>query len=316
MESRHSSRHRRRSRRTATNISLAVAIAAVIAAGLVSIVALVAPPGSARQMAGSVWHGATRALARSESPDAQNAPRKIYPYSIIAGGVHNKAQFEQAMRDDPVAAAHYANFNAAKFHLVKLQHAEEAYVSFRVGDNVYWTSHKVVLRKGSELISDGSHYGRTRCGNRISQTPRLPTYNHEPSARELNTAVLPRVETQAFRATAPMGTAVGTPPTRMAALLPPGPSRLIPSGPPAYTPFAGTPLYPPPPDGCGSGDTSVNGRCTTVRNKPPHNTPLPPPLSPTPENSTWLLFLTGLALAGAIELKRRRRDAAGRTVSR
>lgn len=263
------------------------------------------PPGQTRQIAGSVWQSAERALGKTGHPAASAAAERVYPYSIIAGGVHNKQQFEEAMRTDPVAAAHYASFNAAKFHIVKLQHAEEAYVSFRVGDNVYWTSHKVLLRKGSELISDGTHLGRTRCGNRVSKTPRLPTYNHEPSARELNTPVVPMVATKAFRASAPVIPGISRSITSApnAPLLPgPGPVELASTSPPAYTPFIGGPLYPAPPVACATGAEGIGGRCTTVRNKPPHNTPN----TPTPENGTRVLFLTGATLLGALAIRRKR----------
>lgn len=280
----------------------------IVALGLLSVFALIAPPSQTGQVAGSFWRSAEHAFGKSSYPAATHAVEKVYPYSIIAGGVHNKQQFEEAMRTDPVAAAHYADFNAAKFHIVKLQHAEAEYVSFRVGDNVYWTSHKVLLRKGSELISDGTHLGRTRCGNRISRTPRLPNYNHEPSARELNTPVVPAVATKAFYAAAPMIPGVSRPVGSIPnAPLPPGPgpTELASSSPSGYTPFTGTPLYPAPPVGCPSGTDSIGGRCSTVRNKPPHDTPN----APTPEDSTWVLFLTGGAVLVAAAIRRKRSHA-------
>lgn len=282
-----------------------IALGIIVGLGLLSVFALLSPPGQTRQIASSVWQSTERALGKASHPAAGTAVERVYPYSIIAGGVHNKREFEEAMRTDPVAAAHYASFNAAQFRIVKLQHAEEAYVSFRVGDNVYWTSHKVLLRKGSELISDGTHLGRTRCGNRVSKTPRLPTYNHEPSARELNTPVVPTVATKAFRASAPVIPGIFKPVTSTpnAPLLPgPGPVELASTSPPAYTPFIGGPLYPAPPGACATGAEGIGGRCTTERNKPPHNTPD----TPTPENGTWILFLTGAALLSGLAIRRKR----------
>lgn len=296
-------RWRRQAREARAKVWIAFGIA--VAFGLLSVFALISPPGQTQQVAGSVWRRTERVFGKTGYPVASKVVEKVYPYSIVAGGVHNKQQFEEAMRTDPVAAAHYANFDAAKFHVVTLEHAEKAYVSFRVGDNVYWTSHKVLLRKGSELISDGSHLGRTRCGNRVSQTPRLPTYNHEPSARELNTPVVPTVATNAFHAATPVipGLSRLITSTPNAPLFPgPGPVELASTSPPANTPFTGTPLYPAPPGACASNTGTINGRCTTVHGKPPHNTPN----APTPEDSTWALFLTGAVLLGVVAAKRKR----------
>ena len=111
-----------------------------------------------------------------------------------------RQELSQAIKTDPVVAAQYANFDLAKAKLVKLQHDEYAYVSFRVGDGVYWTRHKVKLHEGETLITDGKHYGRTRCGNRVSKAARLPFYEHELSAETLDTPVKLAVETEAFSA--------------------------------------------------------------------------------------------------------------------
>lgn len=264
------------------------AIAAVI--GVAAVVLLMdpalVPGGGAKSLVESALSLGRKSLSKQ---NAVGGERVIYPYSIIAGGVHNKAEFEQAMKTDPVAAAHYADFDASKFHMVKLQKAEYAYVSFRVGDNVYWTSHKVELRAGEELISDGVHTGRTRCGNRVSKTAQLPTYDHEPSAKDLNTPARPQVETEAFSAVAPLGPGGngGAP----GAVLPPvGPGPTPQGG--GIT--GGGPLASSVPGGCRAntnGDTHTRDDCFTA------SVIVPP--AQTPENTTWVLWLTGaLALAG------------------
>ncbi|MGH9395312.1 MAG: hypothetical protein ACRD18_00460 [Terriglobia bacterium] len=301
---RHHDHYRRRSSRPP--VKFWFILVGVLALGALAAFTLMSPGVDSGACGHSIWQSALALTTNSgRQVDAPNQKGQIFPYSIVAGGVHNKQQFDEAMRTDPVAAAHYSNFNAAKFHLVKLQHAEEAYVSFRVGDNVYWTSHKVTLRKGETLISDGGRLGRTRCGNRVSETPRLPIYNHEPSAKELDTAAQPKVETAAFTAESPI--VPGPIALPITALIPnhpllpgPGPRRLASTSPHIYTPFAGTPLYPSPPDGCPKGATNSNGKCGTP------NTP-DTPNSPAPENNAWILFLTGGGLLAAYGLIRRRR---------
>ncbi|MGH9351386.1 MAG: hypothetical protein ACRD18_14805 [Terriglobia bacterium] len=278
--------------------TLWVGFSVLVAFGIVAAVLMVDPALAPQAPMGSLWQSAI-ALGHksvSKADGAVDQQRIIYPYSIVAGGVHNKAEFEEAMKTDPVAAAHYASFNASKFHLVKLQHPEYAYVSFRVGDNVYWTSHRVELRQGETLISDGENLGRTRCGNRVSQTPRLPTYDHEPSAKELNTATRPRVETEAFSAVAPIipdGTGVAPPPG--------GGSPLTPVANVGGVP----PLLPSLPAGCPSDTTTdAKGNCITS------HISIPPPIAPTPENNSWVLFLSGgLVLTGYGLVRRRSADS-------
>lgn len=298
--------HRKRRKQRAPR-AIWVGFAALAAFGIVCAALLVDPAAAPQGAVGSLWQKAI-ALGRAKlQADTAPGKRVIYPYSIIAGGVHNKAEFEEAMKTDPVAAAHYANFNAAKFHLVKLQKPMFAYVSFRVGDNVYWTSHKVELRAGDVLISDGEHLGRTRCGNRVCATPKLPTYNHEPSEKELNTPVRPRVETEAFNAVAPTSPGGGTG-GAPGSLLPPdgGGGSPTPSVPPAGGGGIG-PLLATPPIGCSSntssnsnsGNQSAQGNCITSK------VIIPP--TPTPENNSWVLWLTGaLVLAGYVISRRRR----------
>lgn len=280
--------------------SLWVVLAGMFAVSVFAALALIGPALGPSSSMRSMFE---RALALAgkplRQPDAASQRRPIYPYSIVAGGVHSKAEFEEAMKNDPVAAAHYANFRASKFRLVKLQHPEYAYVSFRVGDNVYWTSHKVELRQGETLITDGERFGRTRCGNRVSQTPRLPTYNHEPTGKELNTPARPRVETEAFSADAPIG------PGPIAMSLPMPGHMVRPAGPPAPPPQTPSllggvpPLISFPPGGCPSDTTRSGDKCVSSHQS------TPPPPSPTPENGTWVLFGTGSALLAGYELIRR-----------
>lgn len=274
-------------------ISLGVIIAVVAVAAVVLLMDPAAlPGGGAKSLVESALALGRRSLSKQNTAGGE---RVIYPYSIIAGGVHNKAEFEEAMKTDPVAAAHYADFDASKFHMVKLPKAEYAYVSFRVGDNVYWTSHKVELRAGEELISDGEHTGRTRCGNRVSKTAQLPTYDHEPSAKDLNTPTRPQVETEAFSAVAPVGPGNGG-----------APGAVLPPVGPGPTPQGGGvtgvgPLISSVPGGC---QANTNGNTHTRDNCFTASVIVPP--APTPENTTWVLLLTGALLLAGCALARRR----------
>ena len=115
--------------------------------------------------------------------------RRIYPYSIVAGGVSGRAELAQVIRTDKVVAAHYASFEVAKAHPVTVAKPRAVHVSYRKGDQVYWTAKKVMLAEGETLLSDGKSEIRGRCGNRISEVAMLPVEAGAPSEEELDAAV-------------------------------------------------------------------------------------------------------------------------------
>lgn len=116
--------------------------------------------------------------------------RPVYPYSIIPGGVVSAAELRSAVAHDPVVAAHYAAFDLANARVFQVQEARSVYVSYRRGDDVFWTSKKLRLAVGETLISDGQHISRTRCGNQISDEPRMPvSLAGDPEPQTLDTPV-------------------------------------------------------------------------------------------------------------------------------
>lgn len=117
--------------------------------------------------------------------------RPLYPYSVIPGGVESADELRKAVANDPVVAAHYVGFDLGRVHAVRLAEARSAFVSYRKGNNVYWTSKKVSLPAGEILITDGMHSLRTRCGNQISDVPRTPIAPAgEPAPKTLTTPLL------------------------------------------------------------------------------------------------------------------------------
>lgn len=130
------------------------------------------------------------AASASQAGAAQaNLPRRIYPYSIIPGGVLDVAELKQVLRNDRVVAAHYADFNVDKARAIKVTKARAVYVSYRKGDQVYWTAKKLMLVPGETLFTDGEHEMRGRCANRISDVPRFPVEPDGPTEVELDLAL-------------------------------------------------------------------------------------------------------------------------------
>ena len=114
--------------------------------------------------------------------------RLVYRNSVIPGGAHGAAELAAALQRDPVAAAHYANFDVAAAHVVQVGQSRLVHVSYRIGDQIYWTKKKVLLAPGEELLSDGTHLARTRCGNRIADEPEGPVLDNEPAPEVLDAA--------------------------------------------------------------------------------------------------------------------------------
>jgi hypothetical protein len=109
----------------------------------------------------------------------------VYPYSVIRGGVANPDELKHVMEYDPVVSRHFQGFDSQRAHLVRLSQKEAMYVSYRIGDRVYWTRRKVTLPLGETLITDGTIVARTRCGNRVAAVPLDAGSPLEPSPDEL-----------------------------------------------------------------------------------------------------------------------------------
>ena len=115
-----------------------------------------------------------------------SASRPVYPYSIISGGAYSKAELVEALANDPVAARHYATFHPSQVYVTRSNFIEPVYLSYRVGNAVYWTSRPVRLPKGETLLTDGNNYARARCGNRISPVPQTPVNDTEPAPETMD----------------------------------------------------------------------------------------------------------------------------------
>jgi len=215
--------------------------------------------------------------------------RPVYPYSVVPGGVRDVADLKWAAAHDPVVAAHYAGFDYDHARVVRLVLARTAYVSYRIGNKVYWTRHRVSLKKGETVITDGKITARSRCANRVEEVPQQATSSSEPPAAKFE---------QPVQAT---GTAVANPPVpfQSALVSRPGMPGLGPAPPlSVYDPIGpGTwiPISPPPlPSVCGpkkkDGGTVTTGTGKKGKVNPCGN------VGEVPEPGTWLLVASGLAL--------------------
>ena len=287
------------------------------------------------------WNDSDFSSAKPAGANAKNdSERLVYFYSVIPGGVTSAQKLQEALLHDPIAAAHYSDFHIESAYVVRLARDRKVHVSYRLGDQIFWTKKEVMLHAGEALLSDGEHLARTRCGNRIAVVPDGPTSPVEPPVEVIDRPVFPlppAITTDAIPA-GPIWSDHSTP-----VLLAYGgvPTARVPAGGPPYMPTVpvgggccGVPGRPtqggsqtpqppasspqtPPPAGSPGPPPSTTPPATTP---PPASSPTPPtepsshpfptaplqpPPTPTPEPSSLLLLVIGIA--GAILLLKTRR---------
>ena len=307
-------RRRRRTRRHRRNRRLRhvllLAVCALLTVGFASV--------ALRHLSPSLFRAGRNPEANGRAAEARNIlqltqqeslrqmeNRPVYPYSVVPGGVRDVHELKWATEHDPVVALHYAGFDYGRAHVVKVVLAREVYVSYRIGGKLYWTRHPIRLKKGETLLTDGSMTARTRCGNRVEETPQQATSEFEPPAAKFDEPMLPAMGTSTAALPAPLQTALANRPADF------GPLSF-------YDPIEGgnwVPISPPP--------LPLQNVCGVVTKKPVsgHGDAVPKEagsgknkttINPcetggeVPEPATWVLMISGLA---AVYWKARQRFA-------
>ena len=192
--------------RNSKHFFAAVAISAAVLIAVVVGLALLYP-----QYPGNILGGAPKANKTDAARDGVAAPvssdiqksrlltqRPLFPYSVIPGGAVSVAELTRAIQHDPVVAGHYSGFNVAGSRVIVLDKESPFYVSYRIGENVFWSRKTLTLHKGETILSDGTHAARTRCGNRLAAAPQLPVSKQEPALEAFEKAqeeIPPAIET-------------------------------------------------------------------------------------------------------------------------
>ena len=231
-------------------------------------------------------------LARTSVSAPIALPRRVvYPYSVIPGGVQTGDDLREVSEHDRVVGSHYAGFDFRHARILELDQPRLVYLSYRMGDKVYWTAKRIRLHKGEKLITDGKTTARARCANQISEKAQPAVSPAEPPAAKFE---------EPFD-----GTAGQIPfPGDIAAL---GPARelsgLGAAGPPGLqtsnlAPLPGgglPPVFPPPipSKGCPPAATGKLASALESGKNNPCSSHKPPP--PVPEPTTILLVSSGIA---------------------
>lgn len=148
---------------------------------------------------------ASRAVANQSSQDLtpRETPaslpftvplRRAYRHSVVPGGVEDAQELREAMKRDPVVARHYELVRIARVEETVVRRAKFAYVSYRIGNRVYWTRQPVLLHRGEKLLTDGRTVVRARCGNQVAFVPRLPVAQADPTDMEIVGELIPPPE--------------------------------------------------------------------------------------------------------------------------
>lgn len=201
-----------------------------------------------------------------ETQESKSAQNPLFPYSVIPGGVRSASELKNAIAQDPIVAEHYGGFDLTKIHEVRANSSRLVYVSYRMGNSIFWTKKPLKIAPGETLITDGEHEARARCGNRLSDVPVAPVAADEPTEEAMERAQ----DSDLLAIRTPPPELPLTPPP--ATDIPPGSTRrifippIIPIWWGAGAPPGGIPVTPP----------------------------VPPPV-PTPEPATLLMLSAGLS---------------------
>src|SRR5271155_134164 len=222
------------------------------------------------------------------APVLDKTDRVLYPYSVIPGGVRNSAELRNAVAHDATVAAHYADFKLNDARVTQLRETRALFVSYRVGNRIYWTKNRLNLPAGETVVSDGEHMARTRCGNRLSEVPIGPVLNNEPLPEAME------IPADGGLLAAPESL------SELPLAVPPTTTIVVPPQPPGsiYIPII-PPIFP-------IGDTPSSPGIPPAPPPPPPPLPPPPPPPPpisTPEPSGALMLVAGCACVWLLRRK-------------
>jgi hypothetical protein len=231
----------------------------------------------------------TSLLLTNEETFRPRPNRPVYPYSVVPGGIEDASDLKYAAEHDPVVAAHYAGFDYDHARVVRLVLARSVYVSYRIGNKVYWTHRRVTLKKGEKIITDGKMIARSRCANRVEELPQQATSSYEPPAAKFDEPMPPLDGIALQNPPLPFQSALMSRPGAPGAE--PGPTSSL------YSPFNGgfwIPTLPPP---------LPSGLCEPTKKKGSGGGGKKKPVpcgsgggsESVPEPGTWLLMGAGMA---------------------
>jgi hypothetical protein len=176
----------RRARLPRNGGSRPTAVAFVLVIGAIFLAVIVGWSATHHTLRGSLLDGPT-ATSEEVGHGYEPASRQgVFAYSVIPGGAYSKAELARAITQDPPVAAHYRDVSLGAIRSEVVAADRWAHMSYRVGDQIFWTKRKLLLHRGETILTDGAIEVRGRCGNRISLQPMAPTADTEPETIEFD----------------------------------------------------------------------------------------------------------------------------------
>ncbi len=77
--------------------------------------------------------------------DGPSTRRPVYLYSVIPGGAYTLDELQEARLRDPVVSSHYSDFDPGHAKVLRLPRPMMAYVSYRLGSEIFWTRKQLHL---------------------------------------------------------------------------------------------------------------------------------------------------------------------------
>src|SRR5688572_30050977 len=95
-------------------------------------------------------------VERTVERTAARRSRLVYRHSVIPGGVYSQEELVAAADRDPVVFARYGSLSRTAMRAVAVAGPRHAHMSYRIGDQIYWTKRKLPLLAGEMTLTNGS----------------------------------------------------------------------------------------------------------------------------------------------------------------
>jgi hypothetical protein len=164
-------------------------LVAIALGTITALSAMIATASALRDHADAREAASTAAVAAAPSFGAGGLERPVFRYSVVPGGVYAPRELQRRATWDDVVRGHYADVTLETLRVETVPAPITAYVSYRRGDQIFWTRRPVRIEAGELILTNGVAAVRARCGNRISFEPLLPVAEDEPALVELDALV-------------------------------------------------------------------------------------------------------------------------------
>lgn len=99
--------------------------------------------------------------------------RKVYPHSLIPGGIDGRDDFQHKVQRDPLVREFFRGFDVAHARTCILPKGR-FFVTVREAETISWSTRPI--EKGEQgCLTDGTRTVLLKCGNEVSFTPQDPS---------------------------------------------------------------------------------------------------------------------------------------------